>query len=55
MALEAELEELRRCLGRALDFVRAYGTSLAEHLDDVPCCVRDIVSFGVRRVLSRQC
>lgn len=53
MALEAELEELRHRLGRALvDFVGACGTSLAEHLDDVPCCVWDIVSFGVCRALS---
>jgi hypothetical protein len=33
-ALEVELEELRRHLGRALDFVRARGSSLLEHLDD---------------------
>jgi hypothetical protein len=38
--LEVELEELRCCLGRALDFVGARGSSLVERLDNVPCRVR---------------
>lgn len=48
-ALEAELEELRGRLGQTLDFVGACGSFLAKRLDNVPCRVRGVVAFSVRR------
>jgi hypothetical protein len=47
--LEGEVEELRSCLGRALDFVKARGSSLAGRLDDVPPCVLGAVGLGARQ------
>lgn len=47
--LEARLEELRLHLGRALDFVRAHGSSLVDHLDNIPHRVRGIVALSVHR------
>lgn len=49
IALEAELEELRGRLGQTLDFVGACGSFLAKRLDNVPCRVRGVVAFSVRR------
>lgn len=48
-SLEAELEELRYRLGRALDFIGAHSSSLAERLDNVSCHVQGVVGFGVSR------
>jgi hypothetical protein len=39
-ALKAELEKLRYFLRQILDYVRAHGSFLVEHLDNVPCRIR---------------
>jgi hypothetical protein len=47
--LEAELEKLLHRAGLIVEYVGAHGSTLAEHLDNVPCCVRDIIDFGIHR------
>jgi hypothetical protein len=47
--LEAELEELRCCLGQALDFVWAHGFSLTECLDNVSCRIGCVVFLGMHQ------
>ena len=46
-ALEAELKMLHHRSGQLLDYVRAHGASLIEHLENALCHVRDIADFGV--------
>lgn len=52
IALEVELEELCYRLGQALDFVGVRGSSLEEHLDNVPCRDRGVIGFGVWQGIS---
>lgn len=52
IALEVELEELRCRFGHALDFVGARGSSLVEHLDNVPCRDWGVIGFGVWQDIS---
>ena len=45
----AELEKLCHRLGQLLDYIGAHDTSLVERLDKAPCCIWDIINFGVHR------
>jgi hypothetical protein len=49
LALEAEMQELNHQVDQVMKWVRARGSSLEEHLDNIPECVRDIIDFGVHR------
>lgn len=47
-AQEAEVEELRSCLGQVLYFVGTRGSSLERHLDNVPRDVWGVTGFSAR-------
>jgi hypothetical protein len=47
-AQEAEVEELRSCLGQVLYFVGTHGSSLEGHLDNVPRGVWGVAGFSAR-------
>lgn len=47
ITLEGKLEMLHHHSGQVSDYVGARGSSLVEHLNNVPCHIYDIVDLGV--------